>query len=198
VFHAPHFRVYTTTDVVGVEIAGALKNVIAIGSGMASGMGFHSNTRAMTLTRGLAEISRIGVRLGADPLTFVGLAGVGDLFLTASSEKSRNFTVGFRLGKGESLEEIVKSIGSVAEGVETTRAAYEMIEHRPELKGVDAPMLRLLYKILYGGLSVDEGVALLTSRGMKAELTGLKPETLNRLTAKRRAALEASLEKPLE
>ncbi len=191
VFHAPHFRVYTTSDVVGVEIAGALKNVVAIGSGMSSGLGFQSNTRAATLTRGLAEISRIGVRLGADPLTFVGLAGVGDLFLTASSEKSRNFTVGYRLGKGETLEEIVKSIGSVAEGVETTRAAYEMIEHRSEFKDVDAPMVRLLYQILYGGMSVPEGMKLLTTRGMKSELTGLKPEALGKMTLKRRQHLLA-------
>jgi glycerol-3-phosphate dehydrogenase len=110
------------SDPIGIELAGALKNVYAIASGVASGLGFEANTRAGLVTRCLAEMMKIGVAYGADPITFLSLAGVGDLFLTCSSEKSRNFTVGFRLGKGEKLQDILDSLGSVAEGVATTRS----------------------------------------------------------------------------
>ncbi|KAH9265890.1 hypothetical protein BASA83_010913 [Batrachochytrium salamandrivorans] len=125
-FHAPHFRVYEIHDTVGVEIAGALKNVIALASGACAGVGFQMNARAALITRGLAEITRFGIRLGANPLTFAGLSGVGDLMLTCTSEKSRNYTVGFRIGQGQTLDEIIASLGSVAEGVSTTKAALSL------------------------------------------------------------------------
>lgn len=145
VFHDPYFRVYTSDDVIGVETAGALKNVIAIASGMCSGMGFQLNTRAALLTRGLHEITKIGVKLGANPLTFLGLSGVGDLFLTCSSEKSRNFTVGYRLGKGEKLDKIIETLGSVSEGVPTTKAAYLLSKKLQ----TSTPIIDEIYKILY-------------------------------------------------
>ncbi|KXS12742.1 NAD-dependent glycerol-3-phosphate dehydrogenase [Gonapodya prolifera JEL478] len=170
-FHAPHFRVYTSADTVGVCVSGALKNVIAIGSGLATGRGFQNNTRAGIITRGLAEISRIGLKLGADPLTFVGLAGIGDLLLTASSEKSRNFTVGFRLGKGESLPHIIATLGSTAEGVETTRAAYKLVQKLD----VDAPMVTIMYKLLFEDMPMGEALRALATREMKSELYGWVP-----------------------
>ncbi|KAJ3338662.1 casein kinase I [Gonapodya sp. JEL0774] len=193
-FHAPHFRVYTSPDTVGVCVAGALKNVVAIGSGLATGQGFQNNARAAIITRGLAEISRIGIKLGANPLTFVGLSGVGDLLLTASSEvtsasaahsnefalfilllhpnnaiqKSRNFTVGYRLGKGESLPHVLKTLGSTAEGVETTRAAYKLVQKLD----VDAPMITLMHKFLFEGVAMEDAVRALVTREMKSELYG--------------------------
>lgn len=171
-FHAPHFRVYTTKDCIGVEVSGALKNVYAIGSGIAAGLNFQSNTRAALITRGLAEITRIGLKLGAQPLTFAGLSGVGDLSLTCSSEKSRNFTVGLRLGKGETLDQIIKTLGSVAEGVETTRAANDLVSQL----NVDAPMVRTLYSVLFEGLGIKEGMQQLMTREMKSELAGIQDE----------------------
>ncbi|MBI2602051.1 MAG: NAD(P)-dependent glycerol-3-phosphate dehydrogenase [Deltaproteobacteria bacterium] len=143
-FHSPQFRVYTSNDPVGLEVAGALKNVIALASGACSGLGFQNNSRAALITRGLAEITRIGVALGANPLTFKGLGGVGDLFLTCSSEKSRNFTVGYRLGKGERLDEVLRTLGSVAEGVATAKAAYSLVQRL----GVRAPIITVVYEVL--------------------------------------------------
>lgn len=167
-FHAPHFRVYSTPDVKGVLIGGALKNVIAVASGIASGSGMKHNTRAAIITRGLAEISRIGIRLGAQPLTFVGLSGIGDLLLTASSTSSRNFRVGFRLGQGEKLDDIIRTLGSTAEGVMTTRAAYKLVQ---ELE-VDAPIITGMHKVLFEGLPPQEGARMLATRSMKSELYG--------------------------
>src|SRR6185295_12403446 len=115
-FMTQTFRVYTNPDVVGCEIAGALKNVIAIAAGIAAGMGYGDNTKAALITRGLAELARLGVALGGDPLTFSGLAGMGDLVATCTSDKSRNRTVGFELGRGRSIEEIVDEMNMVAEG----------------------------------------------------------------------------------
>ncbi|KAJ3083968.1 hypothetical protein HDU79_004094 [Rhizoclosmatium sp. JEL0117] len=169
VFHAPHFRVYDCDDVIGVEVAGALKNVIALAAGACAGLGFQQNARAAIITRGLAEIMRVGVKLGADPLTFSGLAGVGDLFLTAQSEKSRNYTVGFRLGRGEKLDYVLETLGSVAEGVETTKAAYELC-HKI---GVESPVCDAVYSVLFGGVDVKEAVKTLMSRDPHAEFHGL-------------------------
>ncbi|KAJ3394985.1 hypothetical protein HDU84_004443 [Entophlyctis sp. JEL0112] len=168
-FHAPHFRVYDCTDVIGVEVAGALKNVIALAAGACAGLGFQQNARAAIITRGLAEIMRVGVKLGADPLTFSGLSGVGDLFLTAQSEKSRNFTVGYRLGKGETLEHVLATLGSVAEGVETTKAAYELCKRI----GVESPVCDAVYSVLYGGSEVKDAVKALMGRDPHAEFHGL-------------------------
>lgn len=128
VFHQPWFRCYHSQDPIGLELAGALKNVYAIVAGLADGLGFENNTRAMIITRGLSEMTRIGVAYGADPLTFLGLSGVGDLFLTCTSPTSRNYTVGYRMGKGESLDHIVETLGSVAEGVSTSKGAKIIID----------------------------------------------------------------------
>lgn len=146
-FHQPHFRCYTGADPIGIELSGALKNVYAIASGMSDGLGFENNTRAMIITRGLAEMTCIGTAYGASPLTFLGLAGVGDLFLTCSSPTSRNYTVGYRLGKGETLETITGTLGSVAEGVSTAKGVKTIIE---EL-GVQAPIASGVYDVLYNG-----------------------------------------------
>ncbi|RDB29627.1 Glycerol-3-phosphate dehydrogenase [NAD(P)+] [Hypsizygus marmoreus] len=146
-FHQPHFRCYTGADPIGIELAGALKNIYAIAAGMSDGLGYENNTRAMIITRGLAEMTCIGTSYGASPLTFLGLAGVGDLFLTCSSSNSRNYTVGYRLGKGESLDTIMKTLGSIAEGVSTTKGVKTIID---EL-GVNAPIANSVYDALYNG-----------------------------------------------
>ena len=168
-FHAPCFRVYDIDDPVGLEIAGALKNVIAIASGACAGAGFQLNARAALITRGLAEITRFGIALGANPLTFAGLSGVGDLFLTCTSEKSRNFTVGYRLGQGESLEYICESLGSTAEGVTTTEAAYEMARKL----NIDSPITDAVYSVLYQGKDYRVAMLELMSREPSKELRGI-------------------------
>jgi glycerol-3-phosphate dehydrogenase len=165
-FHNERFRVYSSDDPVGLEIAGAIKNVIAIASGAVAGLGFQNNSRAAIVTRGLSEITRIGVALGAKPLTFTGLGGVGDLFLTCTSEKSRNFTVGFRLGKGETLEHIMRTMDSTAEGVFTAKAVFALTEKL----GVSAPICDQVYEVLYRGRPIGEAVQALVTRAMKAEL----------------------------
>jgi glycerol-3-phosphate dehydrogenase (NAD(P)+) len=166
-FHSSYFRVYTTQDPIGLEVAGALKNVIALASGAAAGLGFQQNARAALLARGLAEMTRIGATLGADPLTFLGLGGVGDLFLTCTSEKSRNFTVGYRLGRGEKLDDVLQTLGSVAEGVWTTRAAYALAQKLH----VDAPIIRNVYSVLYEGMTIRQALQNLLNREMKAEVS---------------------------
>ncbi|KAK7059180.1 hypothetical protein VNI00_001807 [Paramarasmius palmivorus] len=153
-FHQPHFRCYTGNDPIGIELSGALKNVYAIAAGAADGLGFENNTRAMIITRGLAEMTCIGTAYGASPLTFLGLAGVGDLFLTCSSPNSRNYTVGYRLGKGESLETITDTLGSVAEGVSTTKGVKVIID---EL-GIQAPIATCIYEVLYEGKDIRVAV----------------------------------------
>ncbi len=164
-FHAVHFRVYTSDDPIGLEVAGALKNVVAIAAGASVGIGFQMNSRAALITRGLAEITRVGVALGANPLTFKGLGGVGDLFLTCTSEKSRNFTVGYRLGKGEALEHVLASVGSVAEGVATTEAAYNLSNKL----GVEAPIIQEAYNVLYRQKPIAQAVMDLLTREAKPE-----------------------------
>lgn len=165
-FHAPQFRVYTSDDPIGVELAGALKNVIAIAAGAAVGLGFQMNSRAALITRGLAEMRRIGVAMGANPMTFEGLAGVGDLFLTCTSEKSRNFQVGLRLGRGERIQAILDSLGSVSEGYATTMAARDLA-HR---LGVDAPITEAAYQVLYESRPIAQAVMSLLTRDAKPEL----------------------------
>ncbi|KZV74910.1 glycerol-3-phosphate dehydrogenase [Peniophora sp. CONT] len=151
IFHQPWFRCYTGGDVIGIELAGALKNVYAIATGIADGLGYENNTRASLITRGLAEMTRIGTAYGANPLTFLSLAGVGDLFLTCSSPTSRNYTVGFRLGQGEKLDDIIRTLGSVAEGVTTSKGLKAVID---EL-GVEAPIAAGVYGVLYEGKNVE-------------------------------------------
>jgi glycerol-3-phosphate dehydrogenase len=164
-FHAVHFRVYTSDDPIGLEVAGALKNVVAIAAGATVGIGFQMNSRAALITRGLAELTRIGAALGANPLTFKGLGGVGDLFLTCTSEKSRNFMVGYRLGRGEALAEVQRTLGSVAEGVATTKAAFELSQRL----GVDVPIIHETYNVLYEGKPIAQAVMDLLTREAKPE-----------------------------
>ncbi len=159
------FRVYTTDDVVGVELGGALKNVIALAVGMAEGMGLGHNTRAALITRGLAEISRLAVACGASPLTLAGLAGVGDLVLTCTGHLSRNLQVGMRLGRGEKLEEILSAMKMVAEGVETSRSARELARRRE----VEMPIAEAVVAILDGRLAPADAVTGLMSRRLRAE-----------------------------
>jgi len=165
-FHAPFFRVYVSTDVVGVEVAGALKNVMALASGSATGMGMQMNARTALITRALAEITRIGVKLGANPLTFAGLSGVGDLFLTCTSEKSRNFTVGARIAKGETIEQIIETLGSVAEGVATTPAAYALCRRLD----VDSPIIDAVYAVVCEGKSLHSVLEKVVHRQPKPEI----------------------------
>ena len=166
VFTTEYFRVYTHDDVTGVELGGAVKNVIAIATGISDGLGFGYNTRAALITRGLAEISRLGVKMGANPRTFSGLAGLGDLVLTCTGELSRNRTVGYNIGKGMTLEEIMGGMKMVAEGVATSRAVYQLSKKL----GVEMPITEHVYKILYERLPAKEAVISLMSRGSKGEL----------------------------
>ncbi len=165
-FNTDYFRVYASQDVVGVQLGGALKNVIAIAAGAADGLQFGHNARAALITRGLAEITRMGVEMGANPLTFAGLAGMGDLVLTCTGDLSRNRTVGYKIGKGMSIEEITKSMNMVAEGVKTTRSTYELSKKI----GVDMPITTQVYQILYKGKDPKKAVIELMSRELKAEL----------------------------
>ncbi|MFP4311795.1 MAG: NAD(P)H-dependent glycerol-3-phosphate dehydrogenase [Nitriliruptoraceae bacterium] len=166
---APYFRVYTNDDRTGVEVAGAVKNVIAIAAGIAHGLGFGDNSKAAVLTRGLAEMTRLGVALGGQPLTFGGLAGVGDLAATCSSPQSRNRTVGERLGRGEPLAAIVASMDMVAEGVRSSRALYGLAQR----VGVDMPITAGVVAVCHEGHDPHELVDLLLSREAKPELYGL-------------------------
>ncbi len=165
VFAAPHFRVYSHTDVLGVELGGALKNVIAIAAGILEGVGLGYNTRAALITRGLAEITRLGLVLGADPITFAGLAGLGDLILTATGPLSRNRTLGVELGQGKQLEEALAERRSVAEGVHTARSAVALAERH----GVELPIARQVTDILFRGKAPRQAVADLMERELKAE-----------------------------
>lgn len=163
---SPTFRVYGNTDVVGVEVGGALKNIIALASGLVNGLGFGDNTKSMLLTRGLAEITRMGAAMGADPLTFSGLSGIGDLMCTCASPLSRNYQVGARLGQGQQLDQILADMGQVAEGVKTARAVHGLAR---EL-GVDMPITTAIYRCLYEGLSVQDAMRALMTRDPKSEV----------------------------
>lgn len=165
-FHSPYFRVYTSRDPIGLEVAGAIKNVIAIATGACRGLGFMDNSRAALITRGLAEMTRLGVAMGANPMTFKGLGGVGDLFMTCTSEKSRNYTVGLRLGRGEELQQVLQEVG-VAEGVYTSQAAYQLARKA----GVDTPIIDEVYQVLYEKKPIHEAVRSLTEREAKWEQT---------------------------
>lgn len=165
-FQTDYFRVYTSHDVVGVELGGALKNVMALAAGMAAGLGLGHNTRAALITRGLAEMSRLGVALGANPLTFAGLAGMGDLILTCTGDLSRNRTVGYQLGQGRTLDDILGEMRMVAEGVETTRAAHALAQQ----EGVEMPIVAEVHSVLFEERSPAEAVQNLMEREPKAEL----------------------------
>ncbi len=162
---SPYFRVYTSDDVAGVELGGALKNVIAIGVGVAEGMGLGLNSRAALITRGLAEISRLAVTCGANPLTLAGLAGMGDLVLTCTGHLSRNLQVGIRLGKGEALDDILGSMTMVAEGVKTTSSALELAKKYD----VEMPITVAVAALLAGETTAKEAVQSLMARKLRSE-----------------------------
>lgn len=166
-FHNSFFRVYTSEDPVGLEVAGALKNVIAIAAGACAGLGLQMNSMAALMTRGLAEITRLGIKLGANPLTFQGLGGVGDLILTCSSSKSRNYSLGFRLGQGAALHDALGQLGSVAEGFTTAKAAHNLAQK----VGVEMPISEQVYQALYEQKPVKEALIDLINRDAKAEFT---------------------------
>jgi glycerol-3-phosphate dehydrogenase (NAD(P)+) len=163
---AEYFRVYTSSDVVGVELGGALKNAIAIAAGISDGLGFGYNARAALITRGLAEITRLGVAMGAEPLTFSGLAGLGDLVLTCTGDLSRNRTVGLKIAEGKSVQEIVSSMRMIAEGIETSKAAF-LLARRME---VEMPITAEVYRIIYEGKDSRQAVRELMTRKLKEEL----------------------------
>jgi glycerol-3-phosphate dehydrogenase (NAD(P)+) len=166
----PYFRVYTNTDKIGVEVAGAAKNVMALAAGMAHGMGFGDNTKAAVITRGLAEMARLGVALGGHPLTFSGLAGVGDLVATCTSPRSRNRTVGERLGRGEALDAVIASMNMVAEGVRSSRAIVALAERH----GVEMPLAQGVVAVCHHGMDPHALVDQLLSRSAKSELYGIE------------------------
>jgi glycerol-3-phosphate dehydrogenase (NAD(P)+) len=166
VFSTETFRVYTNDDIIGVELGGALKNVIAVAAGVSDGLGFGYNTRAALITRGLAEMTRLGTAMGANPATFAGLAGMGDLVLTCTGDLSRNRTVGMELGRGRKLEEILGGMKMVAEGVKTTLSAYQLARKL----GVEAPIIEQMYLILYEGKEARQAVADLMLRELKPEV----------------------------
>ena len=165
IFSGGCLRVYTSADPIGVEIGGALKNIIAVAVGASDGLGFGDNTRAALITRGLAEMSRLGAALGADPATFAGLSGMGDLVVTCTSRHSRNHSVGERLGKGETLAEIRSSMVQVAEGVVNCPIAVSLARSL----GVELPIAELVQKTLDGEMSPLEAVGLLMGRALRAE-----------------------------
>lgn len=165
VFATNYFRVYSHTDVVGVELAGALKNVIALAAGILEGLGLGFNTRAALITRGLAEITRLGVTLGAQPMTFAGLAGMGDLILTATGALSRNRTLGVALGQGQSLEQALAGKAAVVEGVNTTRTAVALGERH----GVELPISREVANVLFKNKPPRQAISDLMERELKAE-----------------------------
>jgi glycerol-3-phosphate dehydrogenase (NAD(P)+) len=160
-----YFRVYSSQDLVGVEIGGAVKNVIAVAAGVSDGLGFGANTRAALITRGLAETGRLALRMGADPLTLSGLAGLGDLVLTCTGDLSRNRTVGLRLGRGEALATILGDMKMVAEGVKNTRSVRALAARL----GVEMPITEQMYCMLYEGKAPRQVVTDLMTRGLKPE-----------------------------
>lgn len=166
VINTPLLRVYSHDDVVGVELGGALKNIIALGAGINDGLGFGDNAKAALITRGLAEISRLGVALGANPLTFAGLSGLGDLIATCASPLSRNRTVGEQLGRGEPLALILERLGHIAEGVPTTAATHALAAHH----AVRMPIVEAMHRVLFEGLSPAEAARDLMQREPRPEL----------------------------
>lgn len=161
-----YFRVYTNDDVIGAEFGAALKNVIAIGSGALIGLGYHDNARAALITRGLAEIRRLGVSFGANPMTFIGLSGVGDLVVTATSKNSRNWRAGYQLGQGKPLDQVVSEMGMVIEGLSTVKVAHELAQKRQ----VKMPITEAIYNVVYNGQDIQAVLADLMSREGTSEV----------------------------
>ncbi len=165
--HNPNFRAYTSDDIIGVEVGGAVKNVLAIATGVADGLGYGANTRAALVTRGLAEMMRLGLALGGKQETFMGLAGMGDLVLTCTDNQSRNRRLGLSLGKGETLETALQEIGQEVEGISTAQHIHR-IAHK---HGIDMPISEQVYNILYQQLPPETAVNNLLTRKLKAETT---------------------------
>jgi glycerol-3-phosphate dehydrogenase (NAD(P)+) len=165
IFNSDVFRVYTNDDIIGVELCGALKNIVALGAGICDGLGVGDNAKAAFMTRGLAEITRLGMAAGAKPATFAGLAGMGDLIATCSSTLSRNHHVGEELAKGKSIADIRATMDNVAEGVDTTPPALELADRL----GVEMPIALGLHDVMFGGLSVPDAIAGLMGRAPKPE-----------------------------
>lgn len=166
IFISPTFRVYTNPDIIGVELGGAIKNVIALCAGISDGLGFGDNTKAALMTRGISEITRLGQAMGAQPQTFAGLAGIGDLIVTCTSMHSRNRRAGILIGKGMSLDEALKEVKMVVEGVSTTKAAYKLAKQL----NVSMPIIFEAYKVLFEGKSAREAVTDLMMRDRKSEI----------------------------
>lgn len=164
-FMSSYFRVYTNRDVVGVELGAALKNIIALGAGILNGLGYGDNSKAALITRGLAEITRLGVAMGADPLTFSGLSGVGDLIVTCTSPHSRNWQAGNLLAQGYKVEEVNQKVQMVVEGISTCKVAYELSQEY----GVEMPITEALYQVLYEDADLNQGMKQLMSREGKRE-----------------------------
>jgi len=160
VFITPKFRVYTNPDIIGVEMGGALKNIIALGAGISDGLGFGDNTKAALMTRGIVEIARLGEKMGASSITFAGLSGIGDLIVTCTSMHSRNRRAGMEIGKGKKLDTVLKEIGMVVEGVKTCEAAY----HLSCKEGIEMPITSQIFQVLYQGKNPKEAVAELMLR----------------------------------
>ena len=165
VFINDYFRVYTNPDIIGVEIGAALKNIIALGAGVIAGLGYGDNAKAGLVTRGLAEISRLGVKLGADPLTFMGLSGVGDLIVTCTSPHSRNWRAGYQIGQGKDVKSVVNGMGMVVEGISTTKAAYELAQ----TYDIEMPITEAIYHVVYNKADVKHVILNLMQREGKAE-----------------------------
>jgi glycerol-3-phosphate dehydrogenase (NAD(P)+) len=174
-FHSPVMRVYANEDIVGVEVGGAVKNVLAIATGLCDGLQLGLNARAALITRGLAEMTRLGQALGAQAATFMGLSGLGDLVLTATGDLSRNRQVGLALARGQSLSQATQALGHVAEGVYSARTVAMRATHA----GVDMPITRAVVALLDGQLTPHEAVATLMGRVPAAELRATRPERTN-------------------
>ncbi|WP_046180606.1 NAD(P)H-dependent glycerol-3-phosphate dehydrogenase [Domibacillus tundrae] len=168
-FMNQHFRVYTNPDMIGVEIGGALKNIIALAAGISDGLGYGDNAKAALITRGLAEIARLGTKMGANPLTFSGLAGIGDLIVTCTSVHSRNWRAGNMLGQGKKLDEVLQSMGMVVEGVRTTKAGHQLSKKYD----VQMPITNALYQVLFEQQDPKKAVDELMARVKKHELEDL-------------------------
>jgi len=164
-----YFRVYTNPDIIGVELGGALKNIIALGAGISNGLGYGDNSKAALITRGLAEITRLGKKMGANPLTFSGLTGIGDLIVTCTSQHSRNWRAGYAIGKGQKLSEVLENMGMVVEGVRTTLAAYQLSKKYD----VDMPITNELYNVLFNNKDPKQAVDDLMTRKRTHEVEDL-------------------------
>ncbi|EHL10572.1 hypothetical protein HMPREF9629_00787 [Peptoanaerobacter stomatis] len=166
IFSNDYFRVYTNVDIIGVELGGALKNIIALGSGVCDAIGYGDNTKAAIITRGIHEISRLGIKLGANPTTFSGLSGIGDLIVTCTSKHSRNKRAGLYIAQGLNREQVQEKVGMIVEGISTTLAGYTLsVEHN-----VSMPITKTIYDVIYNGCDIKQGIKDLMSRDKKSEI----------------------------